>query len=127
MRIKKTSQYIEGGTGLPSYFTTETDTGMKWIDGKTIYRKVYNGTSINSGGEVTLDTLSSSIKPVRLEGYLYRSDTQFFERIAEYYNMTTNDTARLFVDSSGNLKVQTGSNYNSNCKIIIIIEYTKSS
>lgn len=40
MRIKKTSQYIEGGTGLPSYFTTETDTGMKWIDGKTIYRKV---------------------------------------------------------------------------------------
>ena len=40
MRIKKTSQYIEGGAGLPSYFTTETNTGMKWIDGKDIYRKV---------------------------------------------------------------------------------------
>lgn len=40
MRIKKTSQYIEGGAGLPSYFTTETDTGMKWINGKDIYRKV---------------------------------------------------------------------------------------
>lgn len=40
MRIKKTSQYIEGGAGLPSYFTDEIDTGMKWIDGKPIYRKV---------------------------------------------------------------------------------------
>ena len=39
MRLKKTSQYIEGGAGLPSYFTTETNTGMKWIDGKTIYSK----------------------------------------------------------------------------------------
>ena len=38
-QIQKTSQYIEGGTGLPSYFTTETDTGMKWIDDKKIYSK----------------------------------------------------------------------------------------
>ena len=48
MRIKKTSQYIEGGAGLPSYFTEEIDTGMKWIDGKPIYRRVF--TNINSGG-----------------------------------------------------------------------------
>lgn len=56
MRIKKTSQYIEGGAGLPSYFTTETNTGMKWIDGKTIYRKVieYQPTStIGSSGQAT--------------------------------------------------------------------------
>lgn len=55
MRIKKTSQYIEGGAGLPSYFTTETDTGMKWIDGSTIYRKVvdYYPTSIIGAANTT--------------------------------------------------------------------------
>ena len=26
---------------LTTYSTTETDTGMKWIDGKTIYRKTF--------------------------------------------------------------------------------------
>ena len=48
MRIRKTSQYIEGGAGLPSYFTDEIDTGMKWIDGKPIYRKVFNIGTLSS-------------------------------------------------------------------------------
>ena len=57
MRIKKTSQYIEGGAGLPSYFTDEIDTGMKWVDGKPIYRKVIvanlDGTYSESGQRFT--------------------------------------------------------------------------
>lgn len=55
-QIQKTSQYIEGGAGLPSYFTNEIDTGMKWIDGKPLYRKVVNGsvpTTSSNGTDVT--------------------------------------------------------------------------
>ena len=54
MRIKKVSQYIEGGAGLPSYFTDEIDTGMKWIDGKPIYRKVINVGALPNNSEKTI-------------------------------------------------------------------------
>ena len=56
-QIKKTSQYIEGGASLSSYFTDEIDTGMKWIDGKPIYRKVIVD---------TLGTTNGSWKDIQL-------------------------------------------------------------
>lgn len=61
MRIKKTSQYIEGGTGLPSYFTTETNTGMKWIDGKPLYRKVLTLGALKNNGDTSVNFDSSFV------------------------------------------------------------------
>ena len=42
--LTKTASGIEwkapsGGGGEPDYSTTEVDTGVKWVDGKTIYKK----------------------------------------------------------------------------------------
>ena len=37
-----TKAYVDGRT--PDYSTSETDTGKKWIDGRTVYRKVIQGT-----------------------------------------------------------------------------------
>lgn len=76
MRIKKISQYIEGGAGLPSYFTDEIDTGMKWIDGKPIYRKVFTG-NIPTTGDVgvnlglTFDQLVSENMYIKLDSGLF--------------------------------------------------------
>lgn len=40
------------------YSTTETDTGKKWINGKSIYRKagIYNNGGTIGTGSITLDT-----------------------------------------------------------------------
>ena len=37
----------------PAYSTNEIDTGLKWIDGKTIYRKVINVGDIGASGTAT--------------------------------------------------------------------------
>lgn len=36
------------------YSTEEVDTGKKWIDGKSIYRKVFTGVSVPQGGQANL-------------------------------------------------------------------------
>lgn len=36
------------GDGSPDYSTTETNTGKKWIDGKPIYRRVFQTTGVNN-------------------------------------------------------------------------------
>lgn len=43
-------------TAFNTYSTDEVDTGMKWIDGKTIYRKVVDCGSFNGTGTTTLNT-----------------------------------------------------------------------
>lgn len=92
MRIKKTSQYIEGGAGLPSYFTTETDTGMKWIDGKKIYRRVCDISAMTSSNTNIVDLSSVGIKDViKLYGFIKDS----------YGNITPVP----FTDSSSNYNV----------------------
>lgn len=42
-----------GGGGGINYSTTEQDTGLKWIDGKTIYQKTFTGTTPASSSNNT--------------------------------------------------------------------------
>lgn len=49
-----------GAGGLKNYSENEIDTGIKWIDGKTIYRRTYSGGAIAAGGSVTLGELNAS-------------------------------------------------------------------
>ena len=50
------TEIVSSGVG---YSTTETDTRTKWIDGKTIYRRVYSWTStaVPHGVEANLGTI----------------------------------------------------------------------
>lgn len=43
----------------PNYSTSEVDTKVKWIDGKTIYRKVYTGTW-NASGNVSVTVVTDA-------------------------------------------------------------------
>lgn len=50
-------EYAGGSGGGIDYSTSEQDTGLKWIDGKTVYQKTYQYSSVVSvGGYVILDT-----------------------------------------------------------------------
>ena len=118
-QIEKTSQYIEGGAGLPSYFTTETDTGMKWIDGNTIYRKCYQITK-SSAGEVLIDNISSLDVITHFQTYLKRTDN--YKSINNFYT-SSSDRATGYVSTSNNINYvspYTGTLY-------VVIEYTKTS
>ena len=46
------------------YSTDEVDTGVKWIDGKNIYRKVYNNVELTNNVNVTIEAGFASSKTV---------------------------------------------------------------
>lgn len=91
-----------------NYSTDEVATGKKWIDGKTIYRKVIQGTFAN--GTVLLSNVDMMTSCYGLTGgdMLPKEGTGFF------YKVRLNSTAHnIYVDAS------------STADYMIVVEYTK--
>ena len=125
MRIKKTSQYIQGGAILPSYFTNEIDTGMKWIDGSNIYRKVIEFGSLpdtttksvnhnisNLGQAITITGIATATTGNRLP-LPFSHETNMNQCIRLYCNAT-----QVIIGTGQDRSGYIG---------IVIMEYTKSS
>jgi hypothetical protein len=53
--------HFYGGIPQLDYSTTAVDTGIKWIDGETIYRKVLTFDAVSTGGTATISTGESAI------------------------------------------------------------------
>ena len=127
MRIKKTSQYIEGGAGLPSYFTTETDTGMKWIDGKTIYSKTFTYTNlsqITSGSYDTINTSLSNVSIVKIEAINTNSNLGLTRMLP--YTDNTNLLRVITVSNGQYIRLYVdGTMFTSNDDAIVTLFYTK--
>lgn len=73
-----TSSFTTGANGTitlnaePDYSTSEVDTKVKWIDGKTIYRKTVScGTGPNNTSKSTPHGISNLKRVIRYEGYGY--------------------------------------------------------
>lgn len=122
MRIRKTSQYIEGGAGLPSYFTTETNTGMKWIDGKTIYRKVIETTTPSTTSVATVASIPNLDKMINLNGMLTYGNQQ----VPLMLSYSTTVLNAIMVEGT-NINIKISANAYLSCDCFIIAEYTKSS
>ena len=125
MRIKKTSQYIEGGAGLPSYFTTEIDTGMKWIDGKTIYRRCADISSITSSNSNIVDVSSWNIENIiSLTGFIKDSYNNI--NVVPMYDSASNYSVLFFNGTylRGRASIGTGGTISN---AYAIVEYTKTS
>lgn len=143
MRIKKTSQYIEGGAslsnvygtsdsngytqeyinGLETYSTTEQRIGT-WIDGKPIYRKVVGGTVstniyIESSG--VIDTL------INVAGMITKDNVKFFVPAPPLYQTLSNnmtDQACRFIVNNGSIRMDSSSDFYTGT-YQVAIEYTK--
>lgn len=115
------------------YSTTEKATPQKWIDGKTIYRKVIYISSLpgySSGlSEVTYSTGITDLKtPIKMDGIYYdKNNSQASWAINNTYNygadrrITTrlkNDGTVITISTSGNVDF-------SNYEGYVILEYTK--
>lgn len=108
---------------ISTYSTSETATDMTWIDGKTIYRKVYTGTTTVGGQYTTVDS-SFSGNIIKFEGtVINKSNNTTYPLVGE--NGSNGDFIFPYFQ---NTKIQL-LNYNSKKTFdyILIIEYTKSS
>ena len=127
-KIKKTSQYIEGGAGLPSYFTDEIKTGEFWIDGKPIYRKVFESTTYATQYDIAISNVNDVID---IKGKIYRSDyanvsQPIPSRLSSNEFKISFNSCVISNTSSIQIKVETGTSWSSLlAKIRFIIEYTK--
>lgn len=109
---------------LVEYTTDEIAVG-KWIDGKTIYRKVFTGTSTSN--------ISTGITPdniIKMECLTHQT-AGAWRTIPWLYSLndaTGNGTwtgGFYFNDSDSTIRFQLGSNLTALNKVIVIMEYTK--
>lgn len=104
------------------YSTEEVKIGT-WIDGKPLYRKVYDGIAL-SGSETIVDTISG-IDVKMIYGWLVRESASFIQPFGSYVAMDNTSTSRVFYGSPY-IKVQAGADYQTkNITARVIVEYTK--
>ena len=60
-----------GGGGEPDYSTSEVDTGTKWVDGKTIYKKTFAIPSLSSDNIPINLGIANLYRVVEVKGFLY--------------------------------------------------------
>ena len=127
-QIEKTSQYIEGGAGLPSYFTTETDTGMKWIDGKTIYRKVVDFGALPNATTKSVNINATNVNEIVKVSFLTNNTSggQTYYLPIPFYDTGTPSNSISAVATKTTVQITTGSN-RSSWTAYVIVEYTKTS
>lgn len=108
---------------LVNYSTSEVDTGVKWIDGKTIYRKVIT-TNLTSTSNRIVRTLSSlglnNIGTIiELNSFLQGNPKE-----QDYY-AGSDDRLRTLINNEG-LTIEVGNSYPTRpVTIYTIVEYTK--
>ena len=111
----------------PDYSTSEVDTKVKWIDGKTIYRKTINfGSLPDATSKVVAHGVSNLSKVIKMEGYAYRSgDGTFFPIPFASENAAQNSIA--LTAGATDVVINTGMNRSNIAECYITIYYTKSS
>ena len=106
---------------LSNYSTTETLIGT-WIDGKALYRKVYNFGTLPDTTSATINSDLNNVKIVKIYGYAVASNNTTIP--LPYPTPSTNFIVSLNYTSDNKINIETGSDrtgYNG----FVILEYTK--
>lgn len=96
--------------GTTTYSLNEIDTGKTWIDGKPIYRKVYNVGALPNSTDKNIDSELTDVSIKRIYGYAVASDNTTIALphasngegycINVYFNNRNNITISTGVDRS---------------------------
>lgn len=104
------------------YLTTEVNTGKTWIDGKPIYRRIYQKTSTAATENIDIDDWNVDFVCLFVP-LLYDSTNRQFD--TNYY-VNSNDYLRALTRLYNNKFTITVQRGNANSRILtIIMEYTK--
>lgn len=110
-----------------TYSTTETDSGQVWVDGKKIYRKVYDvtsGTYYFEQSVPTLEALADCDTVIRYYGSAHTTSGITFPIPTKNnsWNIETEIQTWITDGHKPNLSITSGYNIN---RIILVVEYTK--
>lgn len=97
-----------------NYSTEEIDTGKIWIDGKKIYRKVFETTTFSNF------TIGENRTVINMSGYGYDSTPNSVN--IPYYHTSSDYIHLWFTQSTGTVNIE---KRGSLVKGYIVIEYTK--
>lgn len=116
--LKDGFQEVEAGSSGISYSTTEFDTGAKWIDGKTIYGKVFTDVDVNQGeaaNDLKLGLKADKIIKIELMNTATQSGHDYY--LSNYYasvDIGESDTDIRVISNLGNYP-----------DIAVLVTYTK--
>lgn len=120
----KDSPLSEQVSSLQTYSTTEINTGMKWIDGKPIYRKVVDFGSLPNNTYKDKDTGIRGVDTViNIRGYSSNRNIVLTLPNASPYD--EREIQISFTLSSGVLRITTGDDRTGYTDTKVILEYTK--
>lgn len=107
------------------YSTNEVNTGIKWIDGRSIYKKTINfGTLPNATTKNVAHNISNLNKIIRLEGYTY-NPTSLTTAPLPFSAPTATSNIAMNANST-DITVTTGVDRTSFSESYITLYYTKS-
>ena len=107
-------------SALQTFDTDETNTGMKWIDDKDIYRKVLTGTS--ETGTISITVLTLYIEQLTDVRIFVKDNDDVLYGIGYRYS----NTLVYWNISSGSLNIVLGSTAPATpVSYVVILEYTK--
>lgn len=108
-------------TGEEVYSPNEIRIGT-WIDGKPLYRRVFETSVLTSTETLILSITNEIVKTVK--GWLF-NDSGFVQEYGQFYNDSASYTSRTFSDGSYVKTQQNASFINGSNRARVIIEYTK--
>ena len=123
IKLESTTYDIKDSTARNTgvYSSNEVEIG-KWIDGKTIYRKVFRGTTLPSNNTITYSISSLSIDTVvNLYGGAYQLGGKY--RPIPLVTNPASAGIRMDIDG-GNIRITTYDNW-TGWETQVIVEYTK--
>ena len=110
---------------VSDFSTSETNTGVKWIDGKNIYKKTLDcGTLPNNTTKDIPYNISDFSRLLKLEGYTYSSTNNQSFSIPHVSSLTIDNSIGAWIEGS-NLRVRTGADRSSYTETNITLYYTK--
>ena len=107
-----------------TYSTEKTVVGT-WIDGKPLYRVTVvtiSGSTADTATHIATSAIPSGVKIVKMYGLLTRANGTCIP--VPYYESNSTYCA-IFMSAAGNLIEKHGGTGNSDCELIVNIEYTK--
>lgn len=108
------------------YSTNEVKTNKIWIDGKPIYRKVFDLGVIPSDSAMTYSTNLNNVSIKKIDGYVYDSSNTVIQPINYISQSTTSIIETITINNGSQIRLRTKGPF-TNIKAYVVLEYTKNS
>lgn len=118
--------YFYGGIeigGVKDYSSEEISTGVKWTNGKPIYRRTISGTVAQAGAFVTIGTIGSLEQVVNISGGILTTAGMYVP-VNTYFNSSYWFSCFVGLTGAGSIDCVSTAGYLGTA--VITIEYTKS-